>query len=270
VIPNADAIRRSILTYTVPFFGFQDGEMKHQGSGVLLRSADKHFVLSASHVVEPSRNKYKIPMFIGAGPLGSAGIPLVGLRIMAAGDPYDLAVIELSPETSAAIATTHRFLNAAQCEFTRSYHPRQPFLIVGFPAALSENDRDNKRLSIQPFAQVTWLYGSNSQNLPLYEEALHLLFEYPLEGVDFEGKPVALPPPQGISGCGVWRIARPNLSPQEWAPNDFTMVAVEHCLWPDTRALMATRLEHSLSLIRTNHPELEPAFALSLHVSRHA
>jgi hypothetical protein len=143
-IANADALRRNLLQYTVPLSAFQDGGLIQQGSGVLLRIADKHFVLTAAHVVEPSRNKYKIPMFIGAGPLDSPGISSVGLRIMAAGDPHDLAVMALTPEASRVVAATHRFLNAAECEFLPSYHPGQPFLILGFPLALSRTDRENK------------------------------------------------------------------------------------------------------------------------------
>ncbi len=80
---------------------------------------------------------------------------MVGLHIMAAADPHDLAVIALTPAASRVVAATHRFLNAAQCEFLSSYHPGQPFLILGFPWALSRTDRENKHLSVQPFARIS-------------------------------------------------------------------------------------------------------------------
>jgi hypothetical protein len=81
---------------------------------------------------------------------------------------------------------------------------------------------------------------------------------------DDQGNPFPLPAPKGISGGGVWRIARPNLPTGEWAPDDFKLVAIERCLLPDTGALLATRLEYALALLRKHHPELDSAFRLSL------
>jgi len=265
-LPNLDALRRNILTYTVPFSGFQDNELRHQGSGVLFQIADAHFVLTAYHVVEPTKNKYKIPMFVGAGPLDSPGISLVGRRIMVLEDAHDLAVIELSPDASREVAKTHRFLNIVQCEFSPSYHPLQPFMVLGYPLAQSQLDLENKCLSVQPFAYVTGHYPGGTRKIPdeVYQQRLHLLFDYSDGLYDDQGNTVPLPAPKGISGGGVWRIARPNLPPGEWAPDDFKLVAIEHCLLPDTRALVGTRLEYALALLRKHHPELEPAFSLSL------
>lgn len=222
---NPDMLRRNILKYTVPFAGFQDAEPKHQGSGVLFKIADAHFVLTASHVVEPAKNKYKIPIFIGAGSNDTPGISLVGLRIMVLDDPHDLAVIELRPDDAKEVAKTHRFLNLAQCDFSPSYHPGQPFLLVGFPHVQSQFDPEKKILSVEPFAHVTWLYHVDRQGIPgtIYQEALHLLFDYSDSLMDNQGNPLPLPAPQGISGCGIWRIARQGGAPDVWSPEDFNL-----------------------------------------------
>jgi hypothetical protein len=60
-----------------------------------------------------------------------------------------------------------------------------------------------------------------------------------------------------------WRIARPDVPPEEWATDDFKLVAIEHCLLPDTRALLGTRLKYSFALLLNYHPKLQPAFHLS-------
>jgi hypothetical protein len=269
-LPNLDALRRTILTYTVPFAGVQDDEPRQQGSGVLFRIADAHFVLTAAHVVEPCKNKHGIPMFIGAGPLNSPGISLNGLRVMIdEGDP-DLAVIELSPGAAGEIARTHRFLNLAQCEFAPSYHPLQPFLVLGYPLVQTQFDTENRRLSVEPFAYVTSHYPVGTCKIPddVYRQTLHLLFDYSEGFIDDQGISVPLPAPHGISGCGVWRIGRPDLPPAEWAPDEFKLIAIEHGLLPETRALIGTRLKNSFDLLLSYHPELEPAFRLSVPGSK--
>jgi hypothetical protein len=150
---------------------------RHRGSGVLFQIADAHFVLTAFHVVEPTKHKYKIPMFVGAGPLDSPSISLVGLRIMVIEDARDLAVIELSPGVSWEVPRTHRFLKMVQCEFSPSYHPLQPFRVLGYPLSQSQLDAENKCLSVQPFAFVMGHYPGDTRKIPneVYRQRLHLL-----------------------------------------------------------------------------------------------
>ena len=90
----------------------------------------------------------------------------MGCALLVAEDDRDLAVIELSQHASLEIARTHRFLTLPQCDFSPSYHPLQPFMVLGYPFVQTRFDRENRCLSIEPFPYVTGLYSADTQRIP--------------------------------------------------------------------------------------------------------
>ena len=126
------------------------------------------------------------------------------------------------------VAKTNRFLNVSQCEFAPSYHSDQPLprlkhnavrrseagpIAIPGPYTSSSN---------RPY--ITNIFPGDTGRSPSgsYEPQLHLLLDFSTrDGVNPQGNTVQIPPPQGVSGCGVWRLSRPRIPPEQWKPDDF-------------------------------------------------
>jgi hypothetical protein len=83
--------------------------------------------------------------------------------------------------------------------------------------------------------------------------------------VNSEGHEPRYPHPNGLSGCGVWRLTPKPAS--EWTINDRKLIGVEHTHGNRKEQLIATRIEPVIALLGTGYPDLVPAIEKELKLS---
>ena len=71
--------------------------------------------------------------------------------------------------------------------------------------------------------------------------------------------------PRGVSGCGMWRIARMT-KPDKWVREDVKLVGIEHTFRQrdDSRYLQGTRMRVVLEMIYRTQPAIRKVMDLHL------
>jgi hypothetical protein len=81
---------------------------------------------------------------------------------------------------------------------------------------------------------------------------------------DDAGHPAASPEPDGMSGCGIWRLVEAGIDTRRWSPDDVKLVAIDHAIRRRTRVLIGTRIRYALQMIYRHHSDLRSAMEMSL------
>jgi hypothetical protein len=264
VSAKIDETWRYLMSFTVPLLQFKHGQLRHEASGVLIRSADASFVLTASHALRAVLDGETM-MLIGAGPQDVPGISLSGLRVLKADDPLDIALVELDLEKSVQIAHTNAYINLTQCDVSDSSDDRRIFFVVGVPEENTHPSTSSKTLHISPFGFITGCPAKDVlRDSATHRSNLHLLLDYS-EGnrKDERGLPVSLPDPLGMSGCGVWSFPSLEIADISWEADQMRLVAILQSIETTTRVFIATRLVHALRLIFKNRPDLRNSMRIT-------
>src|SRR4028118_517034 len=123
----ADSCQPTITKFTTCIYCWQEKIRKWgvAGTGVLLRIAERHFLMSAAHVLDLG-SSFQMPFAVQPS-IGPAN--LVPLRFLSGfsslppsdvsptdpdfrdGDPLDVGIAELHPESVRDLSTRHRFLS---------------------------------------------------------------------------------------------------------------------------------------------------------------
>lgn len=256
---------------TVPLFGLQDGAPIQNGSGILFAIAEKHFLFSAAHVLDYC-TIHRFPYFIGAARDGERPIALSGLPVhcssvpttrsetdahMRDDDPLDIGVCELTQEVVNRMAPDRLFLRTQDLA-----SPRQQqgiYLVTGYPFVWSELDRDAKTVYSEAFRHISQLHRGVIEDRDMDRD---ILLSYPTAGEDPTGATVEMPLPDGLSGCGIWRLAVPDRPVEHWNVEDVKLVAIEHRWRSKNRYLVGTSVMYALRIIYENYEKLRPAMKL--------
>jgi hypothetical protein len=79
----------------------------------------------------------------------------------------------------------------------------------------------------------------------------------------------AIPPrPDGMSGCGIWRLVEAGTDDRSWKPDNIKLTAIQHTLMPEQSVLTGTRICYALQMIYRNHVDLRPM--MEMHVGANA
>jgi len=195
------------------------------GSGTLLQVADARFIVTAKHVAEDLGDGFKL----GFGNSLVSG-PLTRLRRgWAAPDPHDVAVFPLVEEQIARLeGMTFLRLDEIDVTTTQSDDPGGWYSLFGFPSCWFIHDPVVKQIVGRVFRFGVTLYRGDASVLGNFDPEIHLLFEARQEGaIALEGVPDFPERYGGISGSGVWRIAKPAEQNASWAKERARLVGVQ-------------------------------------------
>jgi hypothetical protein len=249
---------------TIPLYKPRDGGIRPWGTGTLLHVGDRHFILTAAHVIDDITH-VRAPFYLP--PRESEGEPypltpadLVNSPLPAGvadrnDDPVDLALVELRREAVDHVSVRRRFASLA--DFGRSTDESPGFyLLSGYPLD-NEGYIERQRLSITETRHyVTELHDEmNDQDR---ERKFQILLKYPRDLlITSRGVEPRYPHPNGLSGCGVWKMIPKR--PGEWTVGDRKLVAVQHTYVNSSQQLRATRIEAVVQLLIHSFPDTIPA-----------
>jgi hypothetical protein len=261
-----------IAACTVPFYAEQGGAAVQCGSGVLLEVAHRQFVLTAAHVSD-IQIVHHLPFFVSNTAAGESLIPFekVILRtsqMPASGcrkdDPFDICVGELPQAIVTQLRVGKRFCHLRDIDPVDTQVNGSWYFVLGFPTAANPSDINARRVSTNVFAYGSIKYDGERGDLQRYDPHLEFALDFSLlRNTDDDGNPVTPPPPGGMSGCGIWRLASGGSSIPLWTPEDKRLVAIQHTWNKEVEALRATRIEYALQIIYEKYPDLRAAMRLN-------
>lgn len=258
------------LSHTVGLYVVDEqGNSTVWGTGILLEIGLKNLVVTAAHVAVDAKT---LPLAIG---IPNSDVPFVkieGCEIYHStskcgdhtDDELDLAVIDLSEELVARIRETRQFLRVRDLDLGDRITSFGMYLVLGLPKVWSnqeENKTTSEVLSMstlpQAFESVSFVENLNPRS--------HFVLDY--GRTSFFGRDgreiVKPPPPKGISGCGVWRIAtaadmqRPDFLPPP------QLVGIVTGWYESKLVLKGSRFALALGIILTKFPELNRVLRLA-------
>lgn len=258
-----DRVRES----TVPIFCKPDGVSVIEGTGTLLRIAERSFLVSAAHVLWEAQRKglpdlpYREPkdgMFnLLAKPFRYRSNPSYKR------DRLDVGIIELDADEVARLEG-YRFIRLL--ETNTNWKPDDDlYLVAGYPTELASRNRPNQPvISACAYSCVTRLLRTDA--FPDCDDKRHILLDASRQGaVLLTGTgdmPLLL---DGMSGCSIWKTNLATASPDEWTPLDAVIVGVQTTAHTSPQhAIQGTLWTGVATLIYETFPSLRPSFDLVL------
>jgi hypothetical protein len=253
-----------IAKATVPLYTVSEGKPVLERSGVLFRVADWHFILTCAHYIRDRYIEEKLPAYVGRLTEGrSSLIPLHNCPMgRVEKDCVDLAVVELANDVVEELLPTNRFISIAEMDLRPVAVPAL-YLINGFPSAdttWKEAERGVKTLGLW---YVTVLHHGELNPTTEYDARIHVVLHYGREAIGQDGQVGCVPPPFGLSGCGIWRVSNDETC-ESWRPEHVKLVAIQHRYDKDRDYVMGSWVHIAMQMVFHNYEELRPAMQLSL------
>ena len=250
---------KTALPATSPIYGATvRGMAEPIGSCTLFVARDRHFLITAAHVVD--HNEDTTLYLPGHGTLAvilgtshQTRLPVSGLR---EDDHVDIAVLELDTDSVSSIGGS--FLTEEDIDEDDPGLPDCVYMAVGYP--LSKNRRKinpmkHKMTPVRVRIVNTLLGQAEYGGLGLNSEVHRVLKYSPEDCVDDDGLRMAGPVPIGMSGGGLWRVGRygrpQDLVDPRHQPR-LVGVLIEHR--KACRAIVATRMSLVMDIIRRKYP----------------
>jgi hypothetical protein len=240
--------REPIGDVTIPLYTEQNGKTFLCGSGLLLRVGEKSFIVSAGHTFD-ARRTLDLPLWVTSGVPGSKLLPLGEVLIRSSetndpcyrtDEPFDIAVCELTDETASQICGQKRFLRLNDVDSWDRQDPRSWFMVYGYPTKLSPAEEATNSINANAVAFATFIYCDERGTLDRFDKEVGIKLDFdPTEIWDDDGRLAVPPHPDGMSGCGIWRLVEAGVDAKRWKVDDIKLVAIDHSLRPKKKVLVA-------------------------------
>jgi hypothetical protein len=264
-----------IAQHTVCIYVWEEksNSLKVLGTGVLLRVASKQFLLSAAHVLDHGFI-HRMPLVAqpSRDPEGAIGLKFVGCRssIPPTGmrlndpdlrddDPLDFGIAELTPETADKLTSRHRFLTLSDLDESPPSETDGLFVVFGYPQALASPGTGDVQIENWPLPYMTFPFRGQPETRDHNKD---ILMGYYRQGSDGFGATVEVPRPHGLSGCGIWRVAKKPIDPGDLSVEDIRFVGIQHRWRPDSNYIVGTSIRHVRPMLLGAYPDLRPALEM--------
>jgi hypothetical protein len=267
-----DASAPEISRSTVSIYGYHQNAVHQNGSGVLLEIGEKHFLLSAAHVIDFT-SIHGITYMLSPAE-GKEPVPLVNFNAgtsalpphrdpkdpdMRDDDPLDVGFIELNDEIVHRLLPVRRFATLREVDVDNKLK-LGCYLILGYPHKLSTTDSLKQKANAVPLRSVTELCDDPADQ---FDPTMLVRLKYPEKGLNADMDEVAVPNPKGMSGCGIWRIAEIKKR-DKWNKDDVKLVAIDYKWSGQRRYIHGTRVRYVLELIYRFYPSIRSIMDLNL------
>jgi hypothetical protein len=259
-----------ISRFTPSLFKYVSGQWDHLGSGVLLQVGDVRFLLTAAHVADEFRLRYKKVFF---GTLtGEDVLPLEGDRMVFSkvrtdpnreDDPVDMAVVELTSKVANKLSTYMRFLTLNDLLLDPVKLKDGSYLVNGYPDFRADRDEMDEIIVTQNLPFMTMLYDIDRSPAPNLNSIDHIALEvdppYESGGVSYG---LDLDKANGISGCGIWRMldeGKP-IESLDWRQAKLVAIVTDRSDPDSTEPLQylrGTKIKHAIRMIWGGWPQLQ-------------
>lgn len=262
-----------IQRHTIAFFGEQDGKQIQCGSGVLLQVGGQHFVLTAAHVLDLLL-VHSIPLFLMPGEAGKKLISLTGAVFYSSempssrsrnDDVMDVGFVELTAPTASELVPGKTFLRLKDIDVRDPFYPKSWYLTAGYPSEVNVSDYDRRTHTSTLLAYASWPYYGE-RGFPDYFRQEFDLFVHYMRNDSTEGDEnvlASVPEPEGVSGCGMWRLASADKPIESWNPDDIRLIGIQRSWSKKFETLRGVRVAHPLAMMAESLPALTPYFRLN-------
>lgn len=153
--------------HTIAFFGERDRKQIQSGSGVLITVGERHFVLSAAHVLDLHSRRH-IPLWVMPDEIGKKVVSLDGAKLYTSelpangdrrDDPIDAGFLELTPKIVSELVSSKAFLPLRDIDAWDPFYQRSWYMTVGYPYEVNITDHDNRAHTSTLFAYASWPYS---------------------------------------------------------------------------------------------------------------
>ncbi len=263
-VETANRVQRELTLHidaaVLPIFcGAEGYDPRLRGTGTLYKIADRHFLVTAAHLIEEG-----LVLFTARRGISDALIPLG--RATYYGDPFDLAVFSLSSEDVQHLPGA-QFLNAASIAFPVEACP-DTYYIYGYPCEWETPYEKGRDGEIIPLVVTTTPYDGEVPDYVDYNPYIHVLID--TEKKDFRGadnSEFLLPRKLvGMSGSSIWNVNPKGKTWDTWTPDDAKIVAVQVSAFPNSTHAVSkgTRWMNVGRLLHEKFPELRPMIEMML------
>jgi hypothetical protein len=239
---------------TVAFWGDHAvrtaGQPTQYGTGVLLQIDNVRMIVTAEHVADEFLNQ-------GVSAVLAAGkhmFPLTRAETRRSkGD--DIAIIVLNEDDSARVADERKFtrLDELACGDPTTT-VGGIYSAFGYPHASSEVDHEARTMTMTATPCLGLPYADGTGLMTDFDDRFHVAIRFDSTNNVHPG---------GMSGGGIWRVHQAGCRADRWTEDNVKLVAIEHTLGRGHTALIATRIEYVLGLVRSFDPSLDGAIKLA-------
>jgi hypothetical protein len=224
-------------------------------SGTLFRVGDKHFIVTAAHVVTSFRVEGR-QLRIGLDSPKRPQPVAAADQDVAIDTRGDVAVIRLQSDVIARLANP-RFLELSDIAFDAEIKDWR-CVLFGYLWEGTQPGKDYAQLLVHNYKHWTKAYGG-SVAAESFDESIHVLVEYDKYCWSVpDGVPKQSPKSLGgLSGSSLWRIFTPQHIEEGWCEQAAKVVAVENLVY-DGRIIRCTRWNLVPPLIASLEPSVEP------------
>lgn len=230
------------------------------GSCVLMRIGDRHFALTAAHVMDRLVARGHI-MIGGIRDIVYVALRAYGTEIPNGGtrddDLVDLAFLELSDAQAADLGECV-WLTPEDVDWRPvPTGTDAAYLALGYPWRNSRLNRSAGRLDATPVAYGGTLAAPGLYAGTDYDPDTHIVINFNRKRiVSKAGWGVPMVKPQGMSGGGLWRFS--SLLAGEPADRDRLAGILIAWHWDEQKVMVATRACIAMTMVCKIHPELKP------------
>jgi len=247
---------------SVPIYGFQNDEVRQDRTGILFRIADAYFILTAAHNLQ-AIIQARIPLCADFSVTHHVPIPIVEAEFQATEEGgRDVAAIRLPLSVVEEFPPERIFLTMADMD-CKSQPTKGFYALFGFPNAWYRRVDDVQRTD--PLAFVGSLYDGEMNPDAFFDPAVHIAMGFDQQAINaLTHEEVTIPHINGLSGCGLWRIAPYSKAAlTNWNPGKVRLVAIQHRWFSRRCYVQGTWIGHALDLIRDKYPTLQEAMRIS-------
>jgi len=226
------------------------------GSGTLIEVKGQPYLLTAEHVwtQQYETDAKGDRLYNGLSYCGYAEGPFYRItnRMLSYPHPRDIAVAQVFQEDAVRGAQEPTKWHDMP-KFTPKLEGEILF-VHGYPGKYSQYFRLCGGIVSRDFP---WIATEEPCNCGWFDRATHVAIGYPVRGTDARGPEVDLPDPKGLSGSGLWRtniVAKGS----SWKPEDVQLVGVIIEWDPESKTLIATKIEHVRTLVLLAIQQADP------------
>ena len=258
---KAECIPR-IERSTVPWYAIPDTHIQRDRTGVLYKVAGLHFILSASHCLQEVVQR-NIALYIDRTDAATLPIPLAGAVFHGTEvEGRDVSAIKLPDDVVEQLLPRKKFLTHSEVRLTDEDNASL-YILFGYPALWSGVASESSVIS-RPLVYACRRYEGPPHPNAFFDPKVNVVLEFEQDAYNvFDKTTEHLPRLEGVSGCGIWRVA--DWTPeglQRWRPEQTCLVALQHHWDPDRQYIQGTWLRYALALIKDNYPEVSAAMDL--------
>lgn len=260
-----DALHEKLFRSSVPIVIDDQQTAGVEATGVLFRAAERHFLLSASHVLQQiPKNAARL----GVALADDLFMPLAAGRATWASDDdrYDVgAVLLTEPAVAAFKASGFRFLDVTD---VHGVDPQEPpdggYVVFGYPTSATTSTSDGAILPVPHYLSSIVYRGDTSALSSTYDPEVHVLLHFDRSSVrntEDTGELATAPDPHGVSGGSVWWAYAPS-DVGGWRPEFAKLVGLQSSYFRSSGLLKFTPWQFIEWLLAREYPDIAPALRL--------